>query len=317
MLQQQYYPNGGYQMMGAGVGYGQQQPAPVLNNFLTPEQMSEIQHGGSQFQTKLTRDEYMRNICTHKSNNRIMLEKQNDGQHHCAICGKAFTLFDTNTPDETIYGVCKNMHDLMQSIKTYFLNVPEDFKDIYMMLGFIEKIPLLWKTAVKSFETASNQTAFGLQNNPQQDSFQMLGQIFGGTGMPGMMGGYYQQQPMYNPAPVNAYGMTTPVAPPPMAPQAQPQAPLAQNQPPVYGYNPSYVMNQQSQPAQAPMAYGQTVPQNPIGYVEPNQGGVAQTQINIAPTAPNQALPLNQDTVNPNLQTPEKVDVNKSFSPAV
>jgi hypothetical protein len=311
--QQQYYPNqfGGVPFMGTGVGYNQQQPAPVLNNFLTPEQMNEMQHGSSQFQTKLTRDEYMRNICTHKSNNRIMLEKQTDGQHHCAICGKAFTLFDPNTPEETIYGVCKNMHDLMQSIKTYFLNVPEDFKDIYMMLGFIEKIPLLWKTAVKTFEQASNQTAFGLQNNPQQDSFQMLGQIFGGAGMPFMGGGYYQQQPY---APVNAYGMTAPMTPPP-APVAQnQQAPLAPNQPPVYGYNPSYVMGQQP----APMAYGQqpVAQQNPIGYVEPNQGGVAQTQINISPTAPNQAMPLNQETVNPNLQPAEKVDVNKTFTQA-
>ena len=191
-------------------------------------------------------------------------------------------------------------------------DVPEDFKDIYMMLGFIEKIPLLWKTAVKTFEQASNQTAFGLQNNPQQDSFQMLGQIFGGAGMPFMGGGYYQQQPY---APVNAYGMTAPMTPPP-APVAQnQQAPLAPNQPPVYGYNPSYVMGQQ-QPA--PMAYGQqpVAQQNPIGYVEPNQGGVAQTQINISPTAPNQAMPLNQETVNPNLQPAEKVDVNKTFTQA-
>jgi hypothetical protein len=75
------------------------------------------------------------------------------------------------------------------------------------------------------------------------------------------------------------------------------------------GYN-------QQQPA--PMAYGQqpVAQQNPIGYVEPNQGGVAQTQINISPTAPNQAMPLNQETVNPNLQPAEKVDVNKTFTQA-
>ena len=317
MLQQQY---GGYGMMGGNsfmgtaMGYPQQPQPTVMNNFLSPEQISEMQHGSSQFQTRLTRDEFMRTICTHKNNNNIILQKQADGQWHCPICDKSFTVYETNTPDEVIYDICKNMHDLMQTIKTYLLNAPEDLKDIYMMLGFIEKIPMLWKTAAKTFETTFKSSQNGFNNGNNQDPFQLVGQMFGG-GMPGMgmMGGYYNQQ-MYNQAPMNGYGMTPPMTPPPQ-PQQQP---LTQNQPPVYGaqnygYNQSYIMNQPN----TPPSYSQPA-QNPIGYVEPNQqnSGMAQTQINISPSAPNQTIPLSQDTVNPNLQTPEKVEVNKSFSPS-
>lgn len=302
----------GYQQQNpayAGYAYAASQPAPVLNNFLTPEQIAEIQQNPQLFPTKLTRDEFLRSICTHKQNNMIKLEKIGDGNHHCLLCGKDFYLFDTNTPDETVAAICKNMYDLIQSIKTYLLNAPEALKDIYMVLGFIEKFPVLWKTAVKGFEQASNATAFGLQSNPQMDAFQMLGNVFGGQ----MMGGFYGQQPMGYPQQAWQAGYQQPVAPPP-APQApvapQPAAP----QPPVYtngGYvipnNP--VMPQQpvaGYPIQTPMQQPYPMMGNPIGQVEPQVPG----PVVAPPTAPV------AEAVNPNLQTPEKVDVNKAFTPA-
>lgn len=329
MYQQQGYSPYQYQpgmqygapAMGAvpGMAYAgaPQQQQTVLNNFLTPEQMSEIQQFPQQFPTKLTKDEFLRSICTHKQNGRITLEQMNDGQHHCTICSKDFFLFQLDTPEETIYGICKNMHDLLQSIKTYLLNAPDALKDIYMMLGFIEKLPLLWKSAVKTFEQASNATAFGLQQNANQNPFQMLGQMMNG-GMMGGMGGYYAQPAAVPPMAMYqqpGYGQ------PPMAPPQAPIAGAAPAQPPVYGATPRYGYGQAFvQPPQAPVppaAYSAPTPPpgypsaNPVGYVE-NQG-VAQTQVNISPLAPGQQVPL-PEPPNPNLQTPnEKADVNKSF----
>lgn len=332
----QYQPNGvpyGAPMMGMPMGYAQpQQTSAALNNFLTPEQMSEIQQYPQQFPTKLTRDEFLRSICTHKANGRIMLEEMNDGQRHCTICAKDFYLFELTTPDETIYGICKNMHDLLQSIKTYLLNAPDALKDIYMMLAFIEKLPLLWKSAVKTFEQVSNNTDFGIQNNNAgQDAWQMLGSMFGGGA------GFYgqqqvppmamYQQPVYS----QGYAQQPPIAPP-QTPIVQ-QAP--QGQPPVYGpngygFNANYVqgMQQPTAPAPAvpPMSYSQPAPPpgypvaqapqggNPVGYVE--TPGVAQTQVTISPTNPGQQIPFPEQPVNPNLQSPvEKADVNKTFAP--
>lgn len=289
----------------AGYAYAASQPAPVLNNFLTPEQIAEIQQNPQLFPTKLTRDEFLRSICTHKQNNMITLERTGDGNHHCTLCGKDFFLFDTNTPKDTVIGICKNMYDLIQSIKTYLLNAPEALKDIYMVLGFIEKFPVLWETAVKGFEQASNATAFGLQSNPQMDAFQMLGNVFGGN----MMGGFYGQQPMGYPQQAWQAGYQQPVAPPPA-----PQAPVAQApaQPPVYtngGYviPPAPMQPQVGYPIQTPVQ--QAYPMqgyNPIG--QPEQAPIPGPAV-APPTAPEAA-------VNPNIQTPEKVDVAKAFTPA-
>ena len=333
----QYQPGmAPYGTMAPGMPYAtgaSQQQSAVLNNFLSPEQMSEIQQYPQQFPTKLTKDEFLRSICTHKANGRITLEHTQDGQHHCTICAKDFFLFDLNTSDEVIYGICKNMHDLLQSIKTYLLNAPDALKDIYMMLGFIEKLPLLWKSAVKTFEQASNATAFGLQQNYNQDSFQMLGAMFGGGG--GMMGGFYNQ-PAPQVPPMAVYqqpGYASPTVPPPQAPILAPQA--APGQPPYYGQQQGFGFNQNNfvqQPAAPipPMTYSQPAPppgypaagtnssMNPVGYIEtPGAApGVASTQVSISP-GQQMALPNPEPApVNPNLQNPvERTDVNKTFAP--
>ena len=325
-----YQPAMPYGVPVGGMPYGAapQNQMAALNNFLTPEQMAEIQQYPQQFPTKLTKDEFLRSICTHKSNGRITLEQMNDGQHHCTICSKDFFLYQLDTPDETIYGICKNLHDLLQSIKTYMLGAPDALKDIYMMLGFIEKLPLLWKSAVKTFEQASNATAFGLQQGNNQDTFQMLGAVMGG-GMMGGMGPYYGQHAAVPPMAIYqqpGYGAQY------GAPMMPAQAPIpgatqmAAPQPPVYGQTPGYGFNQpyaaQPQAPIPPAMYSAPSPppgypnSNPVGYVE--NPGVAQTQVNISPMAPGQTIPLPPDPpVNPNLQSlNEKADVNKVFQPA-
>ena len=305
--------NNGNPWSGAGMTYSQnQQTPPVLNNFLTPEQIAQLQHNPT-FQSKLTQDEFYRSICTHKNNNAITLEKLPNGKHRCSTCCEEFTLLDLNTPDETVEQICNNMYDLLQSAKTYFLNAPEDLRNLYMVIGFIKKVPQLWRTAKKIFEQASNATAFGLQQNYDQNSFQILGNLFGGGMMNGMMGqnGYYYNQPTQVPN-MAQYQQPNPG----MYQQQQQQPPMDPNQQqaPYQGYNANngnssnYVV-----PAPPPPPQQQNVMSNPIGYVEqPN----ATQSVNISvplqqqQTIQPQPSQMVEQPVNPNLN---QADPNKTL----
>lgn len=283
---------------GAGMTYSQnQQTPPVLNNFLTPEQIAQLQHNPT-FQSKLTQDEFYRSICTHKNNNAITLEKLPNGKHRCSTCCEEFTLLDLNTPDETVDQICNNMYDLLQSAKTYFLNAPDDLRNLYMVIGFIRKVPQLWRTAKKIFEQASNATAFGLQQNYDQNSFQILGNLFGGGMMNGMMGqnNYYYNQPTQVP---NMAQYQQPN-------QGYPQQPTGQQQPPYQGYNTNngnsnYIVP----PPPPPQQQQQNVMSNPIGYVEPN----ATQSVNIS-------VPLQQQTIQPQPSQIVEQPVNPNLAQA-
>lgn len=325
----------------AGTSYNTVQ-APVMNNFLTPEDFASLQTN-PMFPTKLSMLDYKRAICTHKVNGIIALEKTNNGEHRCTGCGSEFWLYDLNTPIETIEKVCKNMHDLLQSIKVYFLNVPDTMKEIYMIIGFIPKIPLLWQTAKKTFETASNVTFNGLQNNMDQNSFAVLGSIFGqGSMMPGAMWGQTQptmvppmaayqmpQQPgMPMGAQPNPYGYQPQMAPQvnPMMPQQPammaPQAPVAT--PPGY-VNPNGAYSVAT-PGGFPAAPGMTVQgpmtsPNPIGTVVPQAPTTTNGQVAINLSDPTQApAPVEVAApvapVNPNVKDPTVANVGKQFAAA-
>jgi hypothetical protein len=255
--QQNWFNNGGMQC----TPQPQSQQPVVLNNFLTPEIVANLQRNPS-FVVKLTPDEYNKGICTHKFNNSLSLQHGPDGKYHCTTCTEDFNLLGLDIPDEAVQQICENMYDLIQSIKTYMLNVPEDFKSLYMVTGLIKKFPQLWKVAKKSFEQGLGQTAIGMQQQQPENSFNIIGNILG----PNMMG---MSNPMtYNPnQPQMPYQQfQQPMMQQPMYPQ-QPmmqQQPMGQYAPPP----PNYVQQQPMYPQQ----------QNPIGYVDQNQQMYQQQQ---------------------------------------
>lgn len=268
-----------------GVSYAEPQQTPVMNQLLTPEEVTELQKTPQQFSTKLTRDEYLRAVCTHKDyNNRVTLEKLPDGRHHCTICQADFYLLQLSTSDDEVSTICNNFNDLFQTIKTYYGNAPESLKDLYVMNGFILKMRYLWNVARQYFERVTNASAFGVQQNPDQYGFQLLNNIFGGGVMGGMMPGMnpYGGVPGAGPMP-GYYGQPTQQPPmaqyavPPQGPIGQPQMPpnngVPNNNmvmPPNYGYpvdpNVQFYTNHQ-----APM-YGYSTPAGVAGYANPNNG---------------------------------------------
>lgn len=304
------YPNNYYGAV-ANNPYINQPQQPNMTQFLTPEQMSELQLSPQLFPTKLTRDEYLRSICCHKNANKITLDKLPNDNHKCSICQAEFYLFRLDTPDHEIAEVCKNMHDLLQSIKTYLLNAPEALKDIYMMLGFIQKIPLLWNTAVKSFESASNigLNIDGNANNPNNDPFQVLGNLFGNNMVPNYAAGNYYQQPtmpamaMYQQPTYSQPGFgALPNQPPPQPPVAP--NPYANQQ---YGFTSPMQPQQQQQQYMTPPNYTPNPASNPIGYVDqtPTQMTSQNVQIGGMP----QQQPMT-NAANPNIQPPPPPPTN-------
>lgn len=302
-------PFGGYNVFG---GYpAQQAPQPVVfNQLLTADQMQQLQKSPQTFNTKLTQDEYLRAICTHKNlQNQITLEPVGNGRFRCSVCQAEFYMWDTNTSMDEIKQICDNFHDLLQTIKTYYGNVPPNLADFYLMIGFIKKVPMLWTVAKNYFEKVTSQTGYN-QQDATQNGFAMMGNVFGNSSW-GAMGnnGYYQQQPMMAPPMAQAqmpqpgfqgYGQPQPIQNPMGQPQ-QPQNPAfgvmqQPNQTPQYGFNQGY--------AQQPSA-------NPIGYVDPT------AQQAPMPTPPSPApAPAPQ---NPNMTSPvqpaadNKANVEKKF----
>ena len=289
--------------------------------FLTPEQIAELQKQPVGFQGRLTREEYLRAICTHKDQHgHFSIDEINDGTGRvkCKICGAEWTLLDLNTTDEEVGRICEEFADLFQSIKTYYGNVPTSLKEIYIIAGLINKIPQLWKVAKNYFEKSSNYYALNPQGQQYGDNaIQQLGNIIGGMGA-----GF----PMFNgmqTGGVNPYFAAN--QQPVYAPQGGAPAMGQFNQPQMvqqsYGYDPQ-------QPTVATAPQGQTyglggvaqMGSNPIGYVEQNQvtpdftnsvvqqPQQAQTVQNVSMPGPSvantQTPPMPEAPKNPNLQEP-------------
>ena len=169
----------------------QNQLVPVFNQLLSADEVAKLQKNPSQFTTKLTEDEYLRAVCTHKEigTNRITLERLPNGKHRCSICQAEFHLIDLNTSPEEIDRVCNDFFDLMQSIKTYYGHSPEAMREFYLMIGFLPKIKFLWNVAKNYFDKVTGGYGGIGGPNGEQNAFSILSNIFGGGAMPGFAPG--------------------------------------------------------------------------------------------------------------------------------
>ena len=262
-----------------GTTYGNATPTqPTMTQLLTPEEIGKIRKSPQAFNVKLTEDEYLRSLCTHKDEKgNICVEKLGDGRFHCPICNATFNLIDLNTNKETIDNIALNMEDLFQSIKTYLPNPTKDMRNIYMMIAYFHKVGMLWDIARGAFNKITDNNI--IRNDANTNAFSMLNNILS---TPGMFGGCFNQA-AGNPA----FGMQAPQQP----------------QQPAYGYGYGYGMGvpngAQAQFNGAPTT--QQVPNpaaNPIGTVE-------------QPQVPNPNVDAMQQpaestySINPNITVPE------------
>lgn len=237
-MNNQQFGYGGYGVQPGMMGGTQYNTMPVakMTQILTPEQMKSLQNNAAQFTMAVPPEELLRAQCTHKKDGKIALLDNGDGTVTCQVCGARFQLLDLEP--QQVADIANMYVNTLQSIKTYYLDMPEQFVEFFKNIPFVEKTPKLYEIATSNFRQYEN--ANPLQQSNQMYGFQMLGAISNPAYGAGFMGGAPQ-----------GYGY----------PQGQPQGyGYPQGQPQGYGY-----------PQGQPQGYGQA----PQGY-NPGFGGVPQ-----------------------------------------
>lgn len=199
------YANNMYQQGMGGMQYAQMPQAKMVQP-LTEEQMKQLQNNNTAFNLQVPEIEFIASACTHKKNGQIVLMPNGDGTATCPICHKTFNLLDIDPVE--VQQITANIIDVLQSIKTYFVDMPESYAvEYFRMLPLLEKLPEFYKLAIANFRRYEAGSPLQQQNNNMY-SFGMLNAITNpGVGMPGagmmnyapqqqMMGGYNEQQAM-------------------------------------------------------------------------------------------------------------------------
>ena len=197
-----------------GAQYAQQQ-APQMTQPLKPEEIQRLRNRGGQFNIRLTQDEVLIAACTHKGpDGRFTLAETRDGMAICSICGQSFNL--VNLTQEEVAERVNDLKDILQTIKTYYTDIPEDTaREFFVIQPMLDRVPQLYQIALDKF--ARYEQITGVNYNYGPNSFALLNNILA----PGMMMG---GNPAYN----QGY---------PQQPQYQQQVPMGA---PMPGYNPNY-----------------------------------------------------------------------------
>ena len=239
----------GYGMDPYAMG-GQQYPSVAQAKFsqpLTAQDMAELQNKVEKFSLSLDPIDVKKSYCTHKKGHEIVLKPNDDGTFTCAICGETFNLVEANAA--VIQEHIKAVKDILQSIKTYYLDIPEESTiEFFPIIPLLDKVPKFYEQAVNNFNKY-NGAGFNMNNDPYRQTWNLFASVVGPNAngpIPGYntMGGYnpmgYQapqqfaqqpaqmppfQQPMFNgmtAAPgANPFYANAPMAAPMVAPQVE------------------------------------------------------------------------------------------------
>lgn len=174
--------------MVGGMQYNQQQAK--MTQPLTKEEMAKLQKQGN---AKLVVDELdvLRAKCTHKNNGQLMLMQNGNGTHTCSICGETFNLVDVDPAEVEM--LTQRMVDVLQSIKTYYLDMPANYaSEFFVMIPLLKNTPELYKIALNQFSKYESGSVVN-QNNGMY-GFNLFNTLTNPAMGMGMM-----QQPMMNP----------------------------------------------------------------------------------------------------------------------
>lgn len=270
--------NNGYNGFMGYANQMQQAPEKIqMRQLLSADEQDQLRKKNPEFSGRLTKEEGLKALCTHKDarTGAICLEQQEDGSVTCSICGENFHLIETGDgiSMEEIENTCSNFNDIFQSIKLMYGAIPEDVgRNLYLISGFIKKIPSFYAYAKKYFERIGGVNtgvqSYGAGNQAMMAWQNLYGPFGGNMGMGGMMNPSMvlqqqqamqaQQQQMAQQAPMGM-GM--------MNPMMQPQQQMAQQG----AMNPAMGMGMMMGQAPA-INYGAPVAGNGVGYVVPEQG---------------------------------------------
>ena len=170
--------NNGYYNQGMGIGYNNQTiPVPKMTQVLTNEQINSLKKNAIEFTLNPEPNEVLRAKCTHRHNGNFTLIDNQDGTMTCSICGKTWPMIEDL---ETATEITEGFVALLQSIKTYFLDLPEKWvDDFFRIIPVVEKMPQLFKISQENFYRYNNNNNDMLQQRGGY-SFGMLDAIGAG-----------------------------------------------------------------------------------------------------------------------------------------
>lgn len=281
-----------YQMGGYQQPYGQNMYAQNMGmQYVTRAQAKNTQplsqevinklRASSNIDWTVSQEDLWRAQCTHKDHNGMStLTMDNEGNCHCNICGADFKFFDGDMA--TVKSVVDAMDNILQTTKTIFLDIPENFAQAYFQyMPLMKKLPQLWGQATKNFNQYDQPVGMIPTNGYSTNNWGLVGTL---TGNPAY-GQYMPQPPMM--------GQQMPMGGMPM------QAPMMPQQP---------MMGQQMPMSQPIGMMGQPVQNNPFATAPASMPNIPQAQ---APMMP-QSVP--QPNVQPQ-QAPQPAQQNPTPAP--
>ena len=288
-------------------------PQPRFTQPVTQEMSKMIFAQEDDLSVKISPIEKAKNQCTHKypGTGQLALVESGSGKPGdedldlvtCRVCGETFHL--VVDPGAEVIKVTERMRDILQSIKTMYLDIPENFvKEYFQILTLLERAPALFEKASKNFKMYDGYNTNPVGVYPGMNSFQQVGSLIGGMNMGGIM-----PQP-YGYGGYPGYGY-------------QPAQP-GYYQPNNNGYpqQPGYYPNQQQAPVQAapqqswPVnAYGQPVPPTPAPAYDPNVNPLMYNAPASAPVAPPVTGPAPNPGVAPQGNIPVQGGSNNTAQP--
>lgn len=255
---------------------------------VTNEMSKMVLSSDDELSVKIGPIDKIKNMCTHKfpgTQQLALVECPNSGDPtlvQCRVCGERFHMVE-NPESANIKAVCDQLIDVMQSAKTMYLDMPEEFaKEFFQIITLVKRVPQLFDKAANNFSQYEvSPNAMTVYNG--MNSFQQVGNVIGGYNMGGIM-----PNPGYAPGYAPNY-----------APQYAPQY-AAPAQQPVYAQQ--WTTNEYGQPVPV------MVPQeNPLMYNAP------AAPVAPAPVAPAPAPAAGVAPAAPAAQTGEVTQV-KAFS---
>lgn len=173
-----------------GYGYAQQQPIN-MSQPLSKEEMAVLKQKPG-MQIKLSEEEMLKSVCTHKNETGITLSPNNDGSSTCAICGETFTLVDMD--QDAVDDNVQMMKNILHTIKTYYIDIPVDTaRNYFPIIPLLDRVPKLYKVAQDRF------SKYEQGNNIQQNSTPYGMGVLGMIASPAMAPWAQQQQMMPQP----------------------------------------------------------------------------------------------------------------------
>ena len=282
------YPMGGYQQP-----YGQNMYAQNMGmQYVTRAQAKNTQplsqevinklRASSNIDWTVSQEDLWRAQCTHKDHNGMStLTMDNEGNCHCNICGADFKFFDGDMA--TVKSVVDAMDNILQTTKTIFLDIPENFAQAYFQyMPLMKKLPQLWGQATKNFNQYDQPVGMIPTNGYTTNNWGLVGTL---TGNPAY-GQYMPQPPMM--------GQQMPMGGMPMQTQMMPQQPM---------------MGQQMPMSQPIGMMGQPVQNNPFATAPASMPNIPQ------PQAPVMNQQMQQSVPQPNAQ-PQNVQPQQAPQPA-